>query len=270
MPSPSGASQPSPLFSNDREAHPRGKELKTDSGRFWTAAALAAAFSALASGLPADALGQARFHEFPEYASPFEKHAPPPSGRRLAQSVPTEGTRLALMAGYHYWPQAGFENSAVGAGYMLERRTVGGPMAAAAFGYRATSDWDVSLEVGYTWESIRFERGATNHSTIPLLFVARWLPWPGRVEPYFGLGGGYVLNFYTGGVMDYVESHSMGLMADAGVFVTLSPQVAFLAELRFTYAVSEMSEPFESRMGGGLALTVGIQWGFRAQHMELH
>ena len=185
------------------------------------------------------------------------------------QSAVTEGTRLAMLVGYRYWPQYKFENSATGAGYLLERRSLGGPQFEFEFGYRVAPNWDVAIEMGFSWESIDFSDGATSHSSIPLLFAARFLPWPGGFEPFFGLGAGYVLNFYSGGVLDYVESHAMGAMANVGFFYPLTDHASLTAELRFTYAVSEMSEPFRNRMSGGLAILVGVQWAFAPERREL-
>ncbi len=185
------------------------------------------------------------------------------------QSVITDGTRLAFLAGYRYWPQGKFENSATGAGYLLERRAIGGPQFAFDFGYRVSRHWDVAIEMSFTWESIDFRGGATSHSSLPLMFVGRFLPWPGRFDPFVGVGAGYVLNFYSGGRLGYLESHSMGAMAGIGFFYALTKRASLIAELRFTYAVSEMSEPFRSRMSGGLALLVGAQWSFAPANQSL-
>lgn len=185
------------------------------------------------------------------------------------QSTRPDGTRLAFLVGYRYWPQNKFENSATGAGYLLEKRALGGPQFEFEFGYRLAHNWDISIEMGFTWESIDFRAGPTSHSSLPLMFVGRFLPWPGRFEPFFGLGAGYVLNFYSGGVLDYLESHAMGAMANVGFFYAMTDRASLTAELRFTYAVSEMSEPFRSRMSGGLALLIGVQWAFLPERQAL-
>lgn len=185
------------------------------------------------------------------------------------QSARTDGTRLAFLVGYRYWPQNKFENSATGAGYLLERRALGGLQFEFEFGYRVVRHWDVSIEMGFTWESIDFRDGPTSHTSLPLMFVGRFLPWPGRFEPFVGLGAGYVLNFYSGGLLDYLESHSMGALANVGFFYAMTEHASLTAELRFTYAVSEMSEPFRSRMSGGLAVLIGVQWSFVPERQEL-
>ncbi|MBR2979936.1 MAG: hypothetical protein IKC51_08400 [Myxococcaceae bacterium] len=192
-----------------------------------------------------------------------------PAAKPPGQSVVTDGTRLAFLAGYRYWPQGKFENSATGAGYLLERRALGGPQFAFDFGYRVSRNWDVAIEMSFTWESIDFVGGATSHSSLPLMFVGRFLPWPGRFDPFVGIGAGYVLNFYSGGRLGYLESHSMGAMAGISFFYALTKRASLIAELRFTYAVSEMSEPFRSRMSGGLALLVGAQWSFAPANQSL-
>lgn len=185
------------------------------------------------------------------------------------QSARTDGTRLAVLAGYRYWPQHKFENSAAGAGHLMENRAFGGPQFEFAFGYRVSRSWDVSIEIGFAWESIDFRAGPTSHTSLPLMFVGRFLPWPGGLEPFVGLGAGYVLNFYSGGVLDYLESHSMGAMANVGLFYAMADRAALTAELRFTYAVSEMNAPFRNRMSGGLALLIGVQWAFAPARREL-
>lgn len=203
------------------------------------------------------------------HADFIEPHKAQKERHGTTQSVRAGGARLALLAGYHYWPQTSFENSAVGAGYMLDRRAVGGPQVGLEFGYRVDSSWDVAIEIGYSWERIAFSDGASSHSTLPLMFTARWLPWPGGIEPFFGVGAGYILNFYSGGILDYLESHSMGAMASAGCFFPFTESISATAELRFSYGVSEMNNPFRSVMCGGIALLVGIQWGFKLEKREL-
>ena len=203
------------------------------------------------------------------HADFMEPHQAQKRRQDASQSVRTEGARLALLAGYHYWPQNKFENSAAGAGYMLDRRGVGGPQVGFEFGYRVAPSWDVAIEIGYTWERIAFSDGASSHSSLPLMFAARWLPWPGGFEPFFGVGAGYILNFYSGGVFEYLESHAMGVMADAGFFFPFNDSLSVTAELRFSYGVSEMNKPFRDVMCGGLSLLVGIQWGFRPKKREL-
>jgi hypothetical protein len=179
-----------------------------------------------------------------------------------------ETTTVGILLGPRYVPHGHFEDEAAGSGTPVLSSTPWNGMGMVSFGYNPYVYLHVSLEVGYGFDSFTLQTGMlkTNTSTIgitsvPIVASVRITPWGGALYPYFGGGGGYMLNFFSGAPSGEEENHTYSGHFMAGVAYEITKQWTVYAEDRFAISTPDIVPIGELQTGGNMIL-LGVNFVF--------
>lgn len=188
----------------------------------------------------------------------------------LARALPPENTtRIAVMGGYRYQPNARFLEWAEINGHVPRGPSPGGAAILGVFGYRPLPELEISIELGFNWEQFGFvDEKPMQLMQMPIDLALRYAPWGGKLYPYFGVGYGYVLNFFSDAPGGAIESHAAGPIVLAGGAFELSNRVSVLAEARYSYSRVEVQD-LGYLQTGGLIVFLGIQLAFPPEDKHL-
>ena len=187
-----------------------------------------------------------------------------------ALALPPENTtRVAFQAGWRYQPNLRFAEWAAINGHTSTGQSNGGPAFIATFGYRPLPELEVSIELGYNNESFGFVgEKSMQLSQLPITLAARYAPFGGSIYPYFGVGYGYVLNFFQDAPGGESESHGSGPTAIVGGTLEVSKRVSIFLEYRYTYCRVEIAKLGYLQAGGNLFF-LGVQLAFPPEDNRL-
>jgi hypothetical protein len=174
-----------------------------------------------------------------------------------------DSTRLAIEVGWRYTPNVTFARQARENGYPITTPDRGGPAVLATFAYQFKETLEIAIEVGYSAENYRLI-GAPELllQQIPVLVDGRW--WfasVGDFSFYAGFGGGYLLNYWTGGPIGFTEADTTTPVFILGMTVALSKTISLIIEDRETLARSVAETVGYAQVGGNM-LTIGLHYSF--------
>jgi len=172
-------------------------------------------------------------------------------------------TRVALQVGYRYQPNARFAEWAELTGHPLAKQSSGGPSLLGVFAYRPLQDVEVSLEIGWTYETFEFLEGkALVFNQLPITLSVRYTPFTTQYfYPYIGAGFGYFLNFFSDAPGGTPESHGQGPVLIAGGVFDLSKRFSVYVEYRYSLCRVELLDLGYMQVGGN-QFFLGIQLNF--------
>lgn len=179
-------------------------------------------------------------------------------------------TRIGIFLGPRYVPHGHFIDEAQASGDPVSSSTPVNGQGLLSFGYKPESYLEVALEVGYSFDSFTLQTGPITITSVPVVATVRFTPWPGRVYPYVGLGGGYMLNFFSGAPPAYgsssgeLENHTYTFHGLAGVGFDLTRQWSLFAEYRFEWSTPDI-EPIGELQTGGSVLLLGVSFVFEPE-----
>lgn len=186
-----------------------------------------------------------------------------------ALGTPAEDTtRIALLGGWRYQPNARFGELAGAAGYPLSGPSAGGPSLLGIFAYRPLAEVEVALELGWAYERWRFEGGGElTLNQMPITLAVRWSPLQSWIYPYIGAGYGYLLNFFAG-ENSPPESHGSGPTLLAGAALELSERFSVVVEYRYTHCRAKLGE-LGALQAGANSFMFGLQLAFPPEDRRL-
>lgn len=180
-----------------------------------------------------------------------------------AGASPEEGSAsLGLFLGPRYVPLGHFIQEAQASDDPVSSSASWTPLVMLSFGYRPLSYLEVSMEVGYSTDSLTLVVSRVGITSLPVVGTVRFTPLKSRLYPYVGLGGGCMLNFFTGVPSGELEDHTASFHGLAGVGFELTRRWSLFAEERYEVALPSLHPIGELQTGGnvvlvGIGLTIG-------------
>lgn len=179
-----------------------------------------------------------------------------------AAQVATEGaSRISVLPGWRWTPNDHFAGSAARAGFPRTEASSGGPQLTAAFGYMATSNLEIAIDLFAGFETLSLETfgDVTSVSYGALLQLRSVFEW-GPVNPYLGIGLGPTLVLTDPASVDRDTNERLltGYTADAGVTFRLSEALGLTLFARWLLArgfVPEVGGINAGGLWGGLGIT---------------
>lgn len=178
-----------------------------------------------------------------------------------AARAPDQSGRVGALAGARYIPHGHFKALAGASGVPVQSETPWGGVGLASFGFRPGAQFEVAIEAGYANDAFKFEGSTMRVSTVPIGVTGRWWPLDTAISPYLGIGGGYVLNFFSGAPGGVNESHARGFHALVGASWDFMPRWQLWVEDRYMVAIPGLPPIGEINTGGNMVL-IGISFVF--------
>lgn len=166
-----------------------------------------------------------------------------------------DGARISLLAGPRTVPHGHFERLASDSGFPVASSWKVSPEAMLSFSYAPQPSAELSLEVGYAMDQLELPHSTLQLMSVPLVATLRYFPFePGRLSPFVGAGGGYLLTFVGGGPTAQSEAHAREFHAVAGLTYELSPRYLLSLEERFQLASSDILPIGQIQTGGNVVM----------------
>lgn len=191
---------------------------------------------------------------------------------RDSEVIPVEKGFIELRGGVRLTPQGTFEKMLADRGYKLHSTLVT-PAVIFPLGYRVNRDWSAALEFGYgagQYELVDSAgvASAVRSSTFTIQIVGQWVPpveW-GRLEPVFGIGGGYYLSTIKNADRRIdganTEANATGAFVSAGLRWAATRNIGLSIEDRYAFAVAGVGNLGRLNVGGNTA-SLGLYYVWR-------
>jgi opacity protein-like surface antigen len=183
-----------------------------------------------------------------------------------ADGVEGQG-RLSVSGGWRLTPNRYFTDHAARGGHPLVSDSHGGPQGVASFGYGATANLEVNIELLVGAESITLQ-GLDPVSTVTyggLISGRLYLLPDSVVRPWLQVSTGPLLVYVTGaGASEPNEQLKQGFAVGAGLNIPLSGAWSLVAEYRLLFVRGNVSGvPNAAGInGGGSWFGLGIGYAF--------
>jgi hypothetical protein len=183
--------------------------------------------------------------------------------------------RVSVSGGWRLTANRSFTDHAAQGGHPLVSDSHGGPQGVASFGFGATANLEVNIELLVGAESITLQ-GLEPVSSITyggLLSGRLYFLTDGPVRPWVQLSTGPLLVYVTGaGASEPTEKLKQGLGLGAGLAVPLSGAWSLVAEYRLLYVRGNVSGvPGAAGINGGgnwFGLGLGYSFGRSPDPMD--
>jgi opacity protein-like surface antigen len=163
--------------------------------------------------------------------------------------------------GWRLTPNDYFYAGARAAGRELAAASPGGPAVSARFGYSATENLEIGINLHASGEFLRLEGAAPITSVTYGALVSLHLQWPGLVSdllvPYLALSAGPTLVFVSSPDFASAEVFSLAWSGGAGVTYRLGERLGVTLDYRFLLARGVVPD-VTSVNGGGHQVTLGV------------
>lgn|GEM_PF-4828142 len=190
------------------------------------------------------------------------------AGAARADGVEGVG-RLSLSAGWRLTPNGYFFDHAAAGGHPYQSDSKGGPQGVASFGYGATANLEVNIELLVGSESLTLQ-GLEPLRTITyggLISGRLYLAPDASIRPWLQVATGPLLVYVSGaGATEPNEKLRQGFAVGAGVSVPLTGPWSLVAEYRLLLVRGNVSgvEGASGINGGGSWIGFGFGYSFGA------
>lgn len=184
----------------------------------------------------------------------------------FASGVEGQG-RVSVSGGWRLTPNGYFADHAAAGGHPLVSDSKGGPQGIASFGYGATENLEVNIELLAGTESLTLQ-GLPSVRTVTyggLVSGRLYLAPDSPLRPWVQLATGPVLVYTTGaGVADPNEQLKQAFAAGLGLSLALSGPWSVVAEYRYLFVRGNVSgvDGAHGINGGGSWFGLGFGYSF--------
>ncbi len=179
-----------------------------------------------------------------------------------AAARPDEDTTSAgFLLGPRYVPHGHFLQEAANSGDPVQSSSPWNGIGMVSFGYKPEAYLHVALEVGYAFDSFKLKSGNLGITSVPVVASARFAPWAWQLYPYAGVGGGYMLNFFSGVPSGEKENHTYSGHVLVGLAYDITRQWTIYLEDRYALSLPDVVPIGELQTGGNMIL-LGLNFVF--------